>query len=234
MKNSQEYNPSSQNHLNSINITDEDVNIFLPSLILNNIPAIIYINDIDRVANVWSNLQSITFLGYEPEELSTMGNDFFANCLHPDDLEILGTSIDFFKKNKNGFYSGVYRMKHKNGEWHWMNAISSVYKTHPDGSPWLTIGVAIDITHKMGTENQLNELLKENLRLKNKLAVNSLTKREKVIVKLIAQGNSSKEIAEKLKISFFTVDSHRKNIIKKLDLKNTAALVNFAAENGMN
>jgi len=58
-----------------------------------------------------------------------------------------------------------------------------------------------------------------------------LTKREKEIINLIVAGLTSQEIAEKLFISYFTVGKHRKNIIKKLRLKNTADLVRYALNN---
>jgi DNA-binding CsgD family transcriptional regulator len=44
---------------------------------------------------------------------------------------------------------------------------------------------------------------------------------------LIKKGNSSKEIAESLSISVKTVEVHRYNILKKLNLKNSSALVNY-------
>lgn len=55
-----------------------------------------------------------------------------------------------------------------------------------------------------------------------------LTNREKEIVRLIADGHTSQEIAELLFISYFTVGKHRKNILRKLGLKNTAELVSYA------
>ncbi|HEX2984026.1 MAG TPA: response regulator transcription factor [Ignavibacteriales bacterium] len=60
----------------------------------------------------------------------------------------------------------------------------------------------------------------------------ALTNREIEIVKLIAAGFTSQEIAEKLFISYFTVGKHRKNIMKKLELKNTAELVRYAMKEG--
>jgi DNA-binding NarL/FixJ family response regulator len=58
-----------------------------------------------------------------------------------------------------------------------------------------------------------------------------LTKREVEIIKLIANELTTNEIAEKLMISSFTVDTHRKNIVSKLGVKNMAGLVKFAYEN---
>ncbi len=58
-----------------------------------------------------------------------------------------------------------------------------------------------------------------------------LTRREIEVLKLIAEGLTNPEIAEKLFISVSTVDSHRKNLISKLQVKNTATLVRMALEN---
>lgn len=59
----------------------------------------------------------------------------------------------------------------------------------------------------------------------------SITKREKEILTLIVEGLTSKEIAGQLYISPRTVDTHRTNLMKKLDLNNTADLVRFAFKN---
>ena len=58
-----------------------------------------------------------------------------------------------------------------------------------------------------------------------------LSKREIEVVKCVAEGLTSTEIAERLFISEHTVNTHRKNILKKLGLKNSSELVNFANEN---
>lgn len=55
-----------------------------------------------------------------------------------------------------------------------------------------------------------------------------LTKREKEIIHLIADGNTSMDISTILFISIHTVNNHRKNIYKKLGTKNLACLVKYA------
>jgi DNA-binding NarL/FixJ family response regulator len=57
-----------------------------------------------------------------------------------------------------------------------------------------------------------------------------LTPREKEILGLIAEGYTNPQIAEKIFLSPFTVDSHRKNLLAKLNVKNTAMLIRFAVE----
>jgi DNA-binding NarL/FixJ family response regulator len=60
-----------------------------------------------------------------------------------------------------------------------------------------------------------------------------LTDRETEIVRLIAAGFSNKEIGDQLFISHRTVDTHRTNIMKKLDVNNIAGLISYAIKNGI-
>ncbi|HUR65400.1 MAG TPA: response regulator transcription factor [Chitinophagaceae bacterium] len=79
-----------------------------------------------------------------------------------------------------------------------------------------------------------NILAQQELEEENgKPDMNSLSRRELDVVKLIKEGMSSKEIALQLDISLKTVEVHRYNILKKLNLKNTAALVNFINSHGL-
>ncbi|MBN2468627.1 MAG: response regulator transcription factor [Deltaproteobacteria bacterium] len=61
----------------------------------------------------------------------------------------------------------------------------------------------------------------------------SLTQREKEVLKLIAEAYSNKEIAEQLFVSVKTVEKHRANLREKLDLHNTSALTKYAIEKGL-
>jgi DNA-binding NarL/FixJ family response regulator len=63
--------------------------------------------------------------------------------------------------------------------------------------------------------------------------MNNLSRREFDIIKLIKEGLSSREIALELEISLKTVEVHRYNVLKKLKLKNTAALVNYINAKGL-
>jgi len=60
-----------------------------------------------------------------------------------------------------------------------------------------------------------------------------LTKRERDVVVMVAQGHSSKEIAATLNISAKTVETHRRNIMHKLHLKSVAELVRYAMRDGL-
>ncbi len=79
---------------------------------------------------------------------------------------------------------------------------------------------------------QLPELLAQQHRRKGVKVSEPLTDREKQILKLTAEGRSSKEIGELLFISTRTVQNHRANIMRKLNLKKTTDLVKYAVQKG--
>ncbi len=60
-----------------------------------------------------------------------------------------------------------------------------------------------------------------------------LTARERETLQLIAEGFSTRNIAEKMKISIKTAENHRTNMMRKLDLHNAAALTRYAVDMGM-
>ena len=61
----------------------------------------------------------------------------------------------------------------------------------------------------------------------------SLTKRESEIVQLIAQGKMAKEISSILNISVHTIYTHRKNVMKKLDISSPVELITYAINKGI-
>ncbi|MGJ8639141.1 MAG: response regulator [Opitutaceae bacterium] len=63
--------------------------------------------------------------------------------------------------------------------------------------------------------------------------INILTKREREILQLIAESNSTREIAAKLSISVKTAENHRTNLMRKLDLHDVASLTRYAISNGL-
>lgn len=66
----------------------------------------------------------------------------------------------------------------------------------------------------------------------NDSRITELTSREIEILKLVAEGNSNKEIGDALFISHRTVDTHRTNLMKKLGVNNIAGLIRFAIQQG--
>ncbi len=69
--------------------------------------------------------------------------------------------------------------------------------------------------------------------LKTTSTWDTLTQREREVLKLIAEGHKNREVADFLCISLKTVEKHRANLMRKLDLHNAAALTAFAIQKGL-
>jgi DNA-binding NarL/FixJ family response regulator len=80
-------------------------------------------------------------------------------------------------------------------------------------------------------QEQLSHLVRAGSALARPL--DQLTDRERDILKLVARGLSTKEIASRLDISPRTVDTHRANLMRKLGLKSVALLTQFALREGL-
>jgi two-component system response regulator NreC len=83
------------------------------------------------------------------------------------------------------------------------------------------------------SEKVIEGYLEGRKTLKPKSSWDTLTQREREILKLIAEGYKNKETADYLCISLKTVEKHRSNLMRKLDLHNAAALTAFAVEKGL-
>lgn len=91
---------------------------------------------------------------------------------------------------------------------------------------------AIQEVHYKGSyyPPETTHLVLQSLQERNKGEL--ISPREKEVVILIAEGMTTKEIAEKLFLSKHTIESHRQNILLKLDIKNSAELVKYAIKRG--
>ena len=126
--------------------------------------------------------------------------------------------------NKNEFITGLvnegasgYILKNT-GKRELIEAIQTVYKGDSFFSKEVTETVMSNL-HKKPAEQKIESA--------------HLTEREKDVLRLIAQEFSTKQIADKLFISANTVETHRKNLMSKLNAKNIAGLVKFAIQTGI-
>jgi len=83
------------------------------------------------------------------------------------------------------------------------------------------------------SEKVIEGYLEGRTTIKSASSWDSLTQREREILKMIAEGYKNKEIGNYLCISAKTVEKHRANLMKKLDLHSTSALTAFAMERGL-
>lgn len=96
-----------------------------------------------------------------------------------------------------------------------------------DGKAYFSSEVTQSLLNPNAANNSAFDVDSEAMHL------SKLTEREIEILKLIAEGFSNKEIGEQLYISHRTVDTHRTNLMKKLDSHNIAGLIKFAIKSGL-
>ena len=98
----------------------------------------------------------------------------------------------------------------------------SAIKKVSDGNKYFSTEVTLSLLNGSQSNSQLPKQQAE-----------ILTTREEEILKLIAEGYSNKEIGTRLFISHRTVDTHRTNLMKKLNTSNIAGLISYAIKSGL-
>jgi DNA-binding NarL/FixJ family response regulator len=83
------------------------------------------------------------------------------------------------------------------------------------------------------SEKVLEGFLEEKRTMKSQTSWDTITQREKEVLKLVGEGYKNKEIADYLCISVKTVEKHRSNIMRKLDVHTSSALTSIAIEKGL-
>jgi DNA-binding CsgD family transcriptional regulator len=178
--------------------------------------------------------------GFDPETVTF--NDVLGT-IHPDDVPFVAQTEDFFndffyntigaQKLLNYKINYCFRSMMKDGKYGMLNHQSLILTLDAKGGYGKALNIHTRIDHLTNKNTYKSSLIGLNgepsyIDLNpNKSIENSVefSKREIDIIKHIADGLSSMEIAEKLFISDLTVKKHRKNILSKSNCKNTAQLV---------
>ncbi|KAB1067523.1 PAS domain-containing protein [Tamlana haliotis] len=207
-----------------------------------------------------TNTQDLTFeyvsknikacLGLDADEVKSKGMRYFWSRMHPEDLDLwLHALSDLMKFTLNEInvedrskmtYTWNYRLKNNNDEY--VNIVQNTTPLEFDSGSKPIIGLAhytvlvpeinlqICASAKLlNGQNEYETVYYNNL--SQKLLSEGITNRERDIIRLLVLNHSSKMIGEKLNISSNTVDTHRRNILKKLNISSTGELVGMIKMN---
>ncbi|GGE99626.1 response regulator [Hymenobacter cavernae] len=142
--------------------------------------------------------------------------------LHPEVKVLVLSMLDHERYVAQALEAGALGYALKNtGRSELIYAISSV----ANGHQFLCTAIGMALLRRLQTSEPVtnNEAPKAGI----------LSKRELEVLRLIAEGMTNAEIADKLFTSKRTIETHRQNIIEKTQAKNTAALIKYAVSNGM-
>jgi DNA-binding CsgD family transcriptional regulator/PAS domain-containing protein len=192
-----------------------------------------------------------TVFGYGRSHFLANGLSFCNRIVHPEDLhnswKLLKCIWDYIlaipsERQAQYKFNYDYRIVKPDGKEVRILAQSSVMQSDSKGNITHVLGVYSDISHWKKSGQQTASVVSTAhdtcsfFSIENNESINPqgcLSRRELEIVKLMAEGYSSKLIAEKLFISFHTVNTHRQKIIEKTNTRNTGALVQFAVSHDL-
>ncbi len=194
--------------------------------------SIVFLFDVINYKMIWVNDAFQKVLGYK-KSTRKIPEDIMMSIYHPNDRDYLKEMREYLRENKTGTFTAVYKFRDINNKYLWLCTSANIFRRTRNESIFEVVGVSIDLTEQIPYNKNLKVLSKEKLFEINKDQINKITFREKEVLKFFANGYKTREIADELGLSFHTINNHRKNIIRKLGMKNLSALVNFAVENGL-
>jgi len=230
-------------------------------LLLNHHPALKNLSSIGPCFYIVADLYTLEIIkvgegskqviGHSPEEIKKIGGDFTFQIVHPDDLkactQLLKVAWEFFAQLSVDLkYSHIcnfyYRAIKKDGSIIKVQLQVVNVEMDSDDNILVTANFITDITH-LGLSSEVKLTIvdtdtntcfsatapQHNLSKESPL----LTRREVEILRMLTKGYNSRRIAEELVISYYTVRTHRKNILEKFGKRNTAELVSYMLYNGL-
>ena len=122
-------------------------------------PNVLFLFDLIDRRNVYANERSVDVIGYTPQEIEQMGEAFIQNLMHPEDIASLpALGKEYSSRHDGEVFEHVFRMKHKNGSWRWVQRTATIFSRTPEGLPRQILGSVTDITSLKETERELQEL----------------------------------------------------------------------------
>ncbi len=219
-------------------------------IILNAGPSLTMIMDMRTSAYVYVSKNCEQVIGYTSEQLMKGGPHLGVSLIHPEDvkgyLDITKVVWEFLLSlppAKRKFYktSCDFRIITKTGTTKRLIQQNTALQTDKLGNIVLLLMVITDISHLkkdntitgaiLSVENEGCLIWDANdTQLKSQIA---LSKREREIIRLLAEGFITKQIAQRLNVSEHTVNTHRRNMMEKTKSHNARALIRFAISHGV-
>ena len=184
--------------------------------------------------------------GLDSRRLFIHGHQPVIEVIHPDDIDYgllvrkkIYSILRSFSNEEKRNYKAIHEMRIRNMRGEYIRIIEQeqVLELDKSGNIWLMLSVIdVDASHE-------SEIIKShlyNFKTGELIFIDlsdtldePLTNRELEVLRFMKKGLLSKEIAEALKVSINTVNSHRQNILQKLKANNSIEAVNFAQRLGL-
>ncbi|WP_158870264.1 response regulator transcription factor [Maribellus comscasis] len=183
------------------------------------LPGMLHLNRSDDLVLSYFNSWALNRFEKTVDEILELGLEFMVSIFEPGTAFLFSKSlVQFLNENDGSSSHGFFQKLRFNTkrEYEWMYTTSKLFFDRNFVFSYSTPISDLETNNRFLLQN-----LEDNLFLrKNFLKFQSLTKREKEILKLVASSLTSRQIAEQLYLSKATVSTHRKHITQKLELTN--------------
>jgi DNA-binding CsgD family transcriptional regulator len=226
----EQVNKGEKNSVLTINITNEEL--------LNKMPAVVLVMTLPVFTGqplqlLFANRGLLVHTGFDPETLKAPDTDFCSSLLFPDDQCIMKKAVASLMQNPFEEISGlVFRINSIDSKCLWVICNCRALLSG-SGIPEAVISNWQVYDEKSFPKEGLRNCLKSFDREEYQKILKDLTKRETEVLSCIGKGFTMKETADKLFISYRTVETHLDNIKLKLDLHSINALSAFAISAGL-
>ncbi|MFP4065569.1 MAG: LuxR C-terminal-related transcriptional regulator [Bacteroidales bacterium] len=201
--------------------------------LVSGLDAIVLVMDINQMTIRWANDNFPKYLGYDMVFGRPLDENRVLSLYHPEDRGYIINLREELSRNPQGTYTSFYRFRHAEGHFLWLFSSNKVFRIDPEEDVFEVLSVSVDFTGPLSYQKNIKRFAQDKLQAVNCRDIQKITPREQQVLQLFANGYNTREVAERLQISFHTVNNHRKNMLKKLQMKNLSSLVNFAVENGL-
>jgi len=196
------------------------------------IPGVIIVHNLMDDSIVYLSKRGRDILKVTLEEVRLPHFDYHKRFFNPEDFPDYAPKIlGMVQRNADDEIVTFFQQVRpsKNAPWKWYSTSIKILLRDNDRKPVLAISVALPIDEEHYFTPKIERLLQENKFLRdNQTLFLSLSKREIEVLRLLASGYNSQEIAEKLHIAEATAKTHRKNIRSKLNAESNFELMQFA------
>ena len=196
------------------------------------IPGVVIVHKIPEATVEYISQRGLDYFGVSLEAVQAMGLDYYPYFFNPEEAsEYVPKIMGLIEQNDPELMVSFFQQVHPApGEpWTWHYATTKILMQDDEGRALLSVTVALPVDPQLHITHKISRLLDENVFLRQHYReFATLTEREKEVLKHLTLSLSAVEIAGLLSLSVHTVETHRKNIKKKLGVSTTYDLSLYA------
>jgi DNA-binding CsgD family transcriptional regulator len=196
------------------------------------LPGVVVLHELPEFRLRYMSPLGLKLLGKEWEEVRDLsGEEYHQRFFNPEFAKhSVPLILDLIHQNSDQIVSYFQQVRtSQEREWDWYMSMTRILMRDATNTPVLCITIAMKVDPQHYFTAKAARLLEENEFLrKNHDRFSTLTNRERQILKLMALGKSSNQVAQELNITTATAETHRKKIKQKLAAQNSYELAQYA------